>query len=141
SDWHRRLAVICLVFAAAIALGGSGPNLIRNTLVDGHPLGSRGFRAGHQPDPGWHPIQLNMLRIPFVLFGVPMFPTDEAELQFNKLADALAEKMGAMERLPTEKLPWPGFFDPHFPTVDDRFSLGWLFAFFGMCVGALRFRQ
>src|SRR5690606_14500934 len=63
-DWRRRLAVVSAIFLAAVAFG-SGPNLIRNILVDRHPFGSHAFRAGHQPDPGWHPIVLNLRRLPF----------------------------------------------------------------------------
>lgn len=125
---------------AALALGGAGPILLFNLKNSHHPFGPAEMRRVHQPDPGVHPVMVQLKRLPFLLFRLPCLPDAELRNALTRWEQAAADALGATEVLPPEKdsVAWPGRFVPGVEPVDDRFSLGWTFVLAGMAGGLWR---
>lgn len=140
--WLKRTQVVAATFCLALALDSAGPLLVLNTRAHGHPLGSQEMRATHHPEPGWHSLVVQGKRLPFLLFGVPVFPTVEAQQWLENHLQQAAVQIGATENLGYEGLwAWPGVFKADYPFVDRRFSLTWLFGLVGVGATLAAFPQ
>ena len=129
-------------FALALALGGAGPILLFNLQTSHHPFGPKALRAWHQPDPGLHPMLVQLKRLPFLLFAPPYVPSAPVRALLDGWETSAATAIGATEALWRENGPaWPGRFVPRAKPWDEGFSLGWMLVFLGFPTGIYLFRQ
>ena len=138
----RRFVPVAVTFFAAIALGGAGPILLSNWRTFHHPLGSAAMRAWHQPDPGLHPVTVQLKRLPFALFSPPYLPIEPVRTAVDHWEKSVAQELGATEPLWRENDPgWPGRFVPLSQTTATGFSLGWFIIAAGLASGICLWRR
>ena len=131
-----------VTFALALAFGGAGPILWSNFRDSHHPFGPKVMREWHQPDPGLHPVMVQLERLPFILFPPPYAPDAGVRKTLEGWEATVADATGATESLWREDQPgWPGRFVPQIKAMDDGFSLGWVFVFIGGVAGFAFFRR
>ena len=137
-----RLLPPVAAFTLALALGGAGPVLLTNLRDSQHPFGSKTMRAWNQPEPGLRPVVVQLKRLPYILFPPPYAPDTDVRKTLERWETTAANATGATESLWREDQPgWPGRFAPQVKTMDDGFSLGWVFVVLGGVAGLALFRR
>lgn len=106
-----------------------GSNYYYFGKLTGPPLFSEEHRSGSD----WNTMKTHLVRIPFVLWGLPWIPSETARQGLEGTGQAVSEFLGANELLRGEvdyDFSWPGIFKFEQPRWDQRFS------YFGI-VGAM----
>ena len=125
---RRRRALAGGLIVGALT-SGLALTLIGNSCMYGHPLGPASMQRVHRSDLRVETLRVHVARLPFLLFGMPVLWSDDARDSAQRVADRLAERMGATTALRGERrIGWPGPFQPRVPRFDERFSLTAIFA-------------
>jgi hypothetical protein len=105
----------------------------------GSPALTSTMRGPDSPDG----ILRHLTRLPFVIIGVPVIPTEGLRQSTEATLHGVADRLGATVPLPLESSddPWPGLFVPTVTRINYTFSFLWAFAVVALAAVFVQWRR
>ncbi len=140
-SFNERVKLLLAAVGWAVAFG-LVITFTHNQRVEGGWLGSPAMMAIHRPDPGVGALQRHLVRLPFLIFGLPWMPNEPMRQSLEEKLTYLANQLGATKALPLESnAGWPGIFSVSLPQFNRGYSLLWLIGMAGIVAGIANFRR